>query len=369
MDVVQRNFFRLLRSGTFGNYEQVEPMSAWKWNRLYQMALMHGVSALVADGIGQHRNDFFLQLTQEQEDAWRKTTEDTETGNTRTDTVLAELFDTMNKEQLRPIIMKGQSMAILYDIPSHRASGDIDIFFPFDTQGEKADIWARKNGTDIKTPDRFRLQYSLNGIMVEHHHRMQRLTNPRLNQRLQNIVKNEISCCDSAYISINGVKMETLPPTLNMLFIITRMVRYILNEGISIKQVIDMGMFLRKRGNLIDFVKLQTWLDQLRMQWMARLAGSLLVRLFNFAEDEIPFLNGHTDGTVDDVISDVLRLTGSHSDNWYFTQGKNIFVRTSNSNAMMWQIKHSAKYMKYYPTETVTNFFSTFAHSLSHIEE
>ncbi len=55
MDVVQRNFFRLLRSGTFGGHEPVEPMSAYKWNRLYQMALMHGVAALTADGIERHR--------------------------------------------------------------------------------------------------------------------------------------------------------------------------------------------------------------------------------------------------------------------------------------------------------------------------
>ncbi len=369
MDVVQRNFFRLLRSGTFGGHEPVEPMSAYKWNRLYQMALMHGVAALTADGIERHRKDFFLTLSDEQKRIWQKAIEDTETANRKINTCAAELLGTLNKEQLRPILLKGQAMAALYENPLHRTIGDIDIFFPYSTQGRKADQWARSHGTEQPAEERDRMKYLWNGINIEHHHRMQRLTNPRLNRRLQNIISSEINCCDSSYVTIEGTKVETLPPTLNLLYIITRIVRYILNEGISLKQIIDLGMFLRKDGDKVDFVKLQSWLDRLRMQWMARLIGGLLVRLFSFTEDEIPFMNGHSDPSVDSVITDVLRLSATHNDNWYFTQGKNIFVRTSDSNAMIWQMRHSAKYLKYYPTETVTNFFATFANSLSRIEE
>jgi len=35
----------------------------------------------------------------------------------------------------------------------------------------------------------------------------------------------------------------------------------------------------------------------------------------------------------------------------------------------MWHVKQSARYMRYYPTEAVTNFMRNFAHSMSHIEE
>lgn len=369
MDVVQRNFFRLLRSGTFGGYEPVEPMSEWKWDQLYRISLMHGVAALTADGIGRHSEDFFMQITARQMGDWRKITDETETANRRANALTAELFGMMNKVQLRPILLKGQGIATLYDVPLHRTAGDIDIYFPYVPQGRKADEWAKLNAKSVTEEEKFILQYKWQGIKVEHHHRMQRLTNIRLNRRLQSIVSREISCCDSSYVMINDTKTEVLPPTLNLLFIIVRIVRYILNEGISLKQIIDLGYFLRKSGDRVDFVKLQTWLEQLRMQWMARLVGSLLVRLFGFSEEEIPFMNGRSDESVEKVTDDVLNTAGAHNDNWYFTQGKNIFVRTSNSNAMMWQMRHSAKYLKYYPTETITNFFSSFAHSLSHIEE
>ncbi|MGN1263308.1 MAG: nucleotidyltransferase family protein [Prevotella sp.] len=369
MDIIKRNFFRLLRSGTFGDSEPVEPMSAWKWERLYHISLMHGVAALVADGIKRHANDFFLQIPSEKMRNWENTVTETEEENRNLNAQTAALFAQMTKEQFRPILLKGQSMNELYDEPLHRKGGDIDIFFPYAPQANKADAWAREHGSELSDEERFILKYKWNGVRIDHHHRLQKLTNPPLNKRLQNIINTEINCCDSSYVVIDGTKVEVLPPTLQLLFIMIRIVRYILNEGISLKQIIDLGWFLRKRGDKVDFVKLQSWMDRLRIQWMARLVGSMLVKYFGFTTEEIPFMNGLSDESVSKIIEDVLQLGDSHNEVWYFTQGRNIFVSTSNSSAMLWQIRHSIKYMKYYPTETITNFFTSFAHSLSHIEE
>ena len=73
MTVIERNFFRLLLSGTFGNQELIEPMSAWKWKHLHQLSLMHGVAALVYDGLLSRKDEFFLQLSQEQWTLWKPT--------------------------------------------------------------------------------------------------------------------------------------------------------------------------------------------------------------------------------------------------------------------------------------------------------
>lgn len=47
MDVIKRNFFRLLRFGAFNEYEPTEPMSAYKWGLLQRMAQVHYVEAIV----------------------------------------------------------------------------------------------------------------------------------------------------------------------------------------------------------------------------------------------------------------------------------------------------------------------------------
>lgn len=368
-EVIQRNFFRLLRCGAFGEKEPIEPMSTWKWKRIHQLSLMHGVGAIVADGIKACEDDFFMQLPDSLVRNWQDTAQKTEEYNDRINARLAELLDLFNGSHLRPMLFKGQCLADIYGIPTHRTGTDIDIYFPYEAQASKAELWVRSNGSDIDESDRYILKYKWNGIKVEHHRQIQHLTNKFLNRRLQGVIGNETRCCDSSYTIINGVKIETVSPTLCLLLIIIRIAKYIMNEGISMKQLVDLGMFLRKKGDKVDFVKLQKWLSSLQMQLMAQLEGALLIDLLRFEEDEIPFMNAKGDRNTASTTDDIFRINGSHTGEWFFTQGKHVFVRTSDSSAMIWHMRHSAHYFRYWPTESFTNFFTSFADSLAHIEE
>ena len=62
MDIVARNLFRLLRNGAFGTQELMEPMSAYKWERLYQLALVHRVVNYAYQGLQNSRDQFFVNL-------------------------------------------------------------------------------------------------------------------------------------------------------------------------------------------------------------------------------------------------------------------------------------------------------------------
>ena len=57
MDIIQRNFFRLLLSGSLGMFEKIEPMSAFKWNRLMQIARIQGVSDITLKGIRNSQHE------------------------------------------------------------------------------------------------------------------------------------------------------------------------------------------------------------------------------------------------------------------------------------------------------------------------
>ena len=62
MDIVLRNLERLVNGGTEGEEkERMEPMSEWKWHRLYDLARRYGVEGWVADGMVAYGDDFFLQ--------------------------------------------------------------------------------------------------------------------------------------------------------------------------------------------------------------------------------------------------------------------------------------------------------------------
>lgn len=274
MNIVQRNFFRLIRCGAFGQKEQVEPMSVCKWNKLYQLALMHDTAEPVYQGIQQCKDQFFMHLSECQWQQWAKALEERR----------------------------------------KKSAGDEEDEF----------------------------------LRADH------LTNPVLNLKLQSILDDEGSDVS----------------TRQLLLIVIRIGRHILNEGIPIRQLVEMGTYLRQEGHRVDFFTLRKWLKSLSLGQLFQLEGTLLMQMFNFTEEELPFLEGKRDRRVEQVAVELTEFTNTRAKDFYFTQENNsVFVHTSNGTAMLGHIRRSARYFHYMPSETITNFFASFAHSLSHIEE
>ena len=268
MNIIERNFYRLLRAGAFGTEEQIEPLSTWKWNRLYQLSEMHDVAPLLYKGIERCHDQFFLQIPAELLQHWSQ---------------------------------------------------------------------AQCHGTDDE-----------NDMLAPDH-----LTNPLLDHKLQNILDQEDS------------NTKTRTALLHLL----GTSRFIMNAGIPVKRIAELGVFIRQNSRIIDYDKLKHWIEDLKLTSMVQLMAAMMVKLLAFEPDELPFMQQVTDEQMEKQIRDMFRQKNSHAEEWYFSQGKDIFVHTSNSSAMMWSVRRSAKYFKYYPAETMTNFFTSFAHSLSHIEE
>lgn len=268
MNIIDRNFYRLLRIGAFGTTETLEPLSVWKWNRLYQLSEMHDVAPIVYRGIEQSQNQFFVQMPEELLERWRKAA-------------------------------------------YHDEDNDNDM------------------------------------LIADH------LTNPVLNHLLQNILDSEES----------GIETRTV--LLQLLGI----ARFILNAGIPVKRLVELGITLRHSGKRVDYTMLKKWIGTLKMNEMVQFSSIMLVKLLHFTPEELPFMNPTDEGVMEKYIREMFKQKNSHAEEWYFSQGKNIFVHTSNSSAMLWHVRRSVKFLRYYPAETTTNFFTSFAHSLSHIEE
>lgn len=277
MDIIQRNLFSLLRSGAFQTQEDIEPMSAFKWNKLYQLTVMHNITPFVYDGILRCKNNFFLHLTDKQKQDWEKAVAD-------------------------------------YRVKEKRQS--------------------EQEEDEFLRPDR--------------------LTNPLLNRRLQAILDDEHSDLTSR----------------QLLLILLRVVRHLFNEGMPIRQLTELAIFLRSNSQRINFDVVGQWIERLQLTQMAQLSGEFLIRLFNFEEADIPFLKGRKEKGIERIAKELIEFTDTRSQDWYFSQEDGgIFVHNTNSSATFSHVRRSARYFKYYPSESVTNFFLSFIHSLSHIEE
>lgn len=267
MDIIQRNFFRLILSGSMGEYEPVEPMSPFKWNRLMQIAKIQGVVGLTLKGIKALQYEKTLNIPQE-----------------------------------------------LVDKATEEASEDV--------QEEN----------------------------------VSKLANPVFKRRLEKIRKGERHAIDCSV------------ETLELLDIIVANVYHMLNSGVSLKLILKLGAYLRTKGDKVDFVKLDNWLTTLHIRRMAQLEGSILIDIFNFEPDELPFVEQVEKGAKGLVMRSLLHNEQDEAKNAHLKQNAPGFI-TNNTAVVSRNIRRSMRYIDYAPIETASTFFSNIAKSFSEIEE
>ena len=273
MDIIKRNFFRLLMSGALGENEPLEPMTTFKWNRLVQMIKAQDVVAIAIEGIAHHADD---------------------EGNNIPAELVAELS------------------------ASDSSSGDV------------------------------RFDYS--------HLDVPELSNSFLDNRLKRIFNDERHAIDTNIES------------LRLLRILVDNVQTILNNGMSLGGILSLGKFLRTRGGKVDFVKIDNWLEKLHMRRMAQLQGSILIKVFNFEQDEVPFVTNIEPATWKIIMRTIDNQAVDTAQEWHFKQTKSGFVQ-NNSTVLRRNLRRSLRYITYAPIETTSNFVNNLARSLSEIEE
>lgn len=282
MNIIKRNFLRLLRLGAFGENEVIEPMSKFKWEVIFHIANIHNVVGVIFDGIAKNKKN----------------------------------------EALIPqdIILKYKKI--------------------LDEEGYGIKSQTTGSRPSVQLPDAG-LSHMCNGF---------------LNARLKRIRENEPQSADASV------------ETLNMLDIIVQATECTMTYGLSFATILRIGIYLRVDGDKIDFVKLENWLHKLNLTRMAQLEGSILIDIFGFEIDEIPFVNKMEPSAHKIAIEALEKPIRIDIEEWKISQKSTIFL-ANNSKAMMKTVKNCMKYFFFAPVEASSNFLHRFASSLSNLEE
>lgn len=148
--------------------------------------------------------------------------------------------------------------------------------------------------------------------------------------------------------------IDTSKITLDLLAIILQNANIILRNGIRLRGIIELGIFLRTKGQLVDFVKLETWIQRLKLRKMARLQASILIQIFDFTQDEFPYIR-KTDKYARPLTEKSL----------YRVYRANKLDRTFSK----YNISNCVKFYSYSHSEAICKAASTIVKSLSEIEE
>lgn len=182
------------------------------------------------------------------------------------------------------------------------------------------------------------------------------LHNKQLDTKLQQLIQKEY------------VDEERSYPTMQLMAIIVVATNQILTGKSYIRAIIDLGRYLRIDGAHVDFVKLERWLRLTHLTNMANLQGNMLVSVFGFSPEEIPFITKAYDKAYDIMLKG-LRYNDIHLlKTWAFHQNKSGFIVSSPKTAFK-SIRHSMNFYRYAPRETLSSISKGILKGLAEIEE
>lgn len=64
-DVIIRNMERLIACSSDNDRERIEPMTTWKWRKLYKIANHYDILPWISAGVHAYEGDFFMQIPED----------------------------------------------------------------------------------------------------------------------------------------------------------------------------------------------------------------------------------------------------------------------------------------------------------------
>lgn len=236
--------------------------------------------------------------------------------NTAMSALIAELFSIYEDLGASPVLLKGHGVAMNYAHPMWRTPGDIDVFLPegFDA----ADRWARANGTNVTDYDPLidkHVEFHWKGIIVENHFRLSMFYHRRLNDRLQAAFAEGLDCEPALCTTLGGKTVHMLPPTVGLLHLLAHFANHIVSEGIGLRQLCDIFMYLHRWHDEIDATRLDRWLDALRLRHLTDAIATVAVCHFHAPAGDIPY-SWHEDKRRADALLHLVRESGNYGQNF-----------------------------------------------------
>ena len=243
-------FLSLVRLG-IGNASTVRLPKDVDWNALEDLAVRHGLSAVIVDGIERlpdsHKppKPVLLQWIGE-------TLQGYEYRYEQYRKAIAGLASFYNKHGFRMMLLKGYACSLDWPRPDHRPCGDIDIWQFGQQKDADAALEVRFKGLKIDNSHHHHSIFYWQDFMVENHYDFIDVHHRRSGPKLEAIFK-ELGQDDSRSIDLCGEKVYMPCVNLHALFLVYHTMLHFTSTEMNIRQILDWGMFVRSHTNEIDW--------------------------------------------------------------------------------------------------------------------
>jgi len=345
---VAKAFFTLLRSGLWNkpiDSEDIFPLSDSEWAEVFEISTRQTVVGIVFDGIQNLPSE--KCPPKEIHIKWLLTTEKISHRNIKMNEIIAQQYAFFSKNGIYPVLLKGQSLAIYYENPLRRISGDIDWWFQSKKDFKKASELLIKHGIHPKYTAGYSNIYTWRGIEIDNHSKLFDIHNPLCFSLLNSLKSSE----KNNYIKLDicGEKVLTLSPFLQILQVNTHILKHLLSFGIGIRQLCDIAIIYQNYQGEMDGLYQNKIYKKLKIiNWIYSLHDTL-IKYIGINENYLPFETRKQQKT-DWMMRDIYK-----SGNFGFYNEKYYDIKSNerkNKNRMI--LSNIIKYFPLAPMESVS---------------
>ncbi|MBQ6822963.1 MAG: nucleotidyltransferase family protein [Bacteroidales bacterium] len=288
----ENSFFELIQV-PLGTRDRLSAApSAADWSRIYALAQEQAVAGICLAGLdrlpAEQRPPKALLLQ------WIGESELIRKRSGRMDAAVAALCAELSSMNIRFLVFKGQTLAVLYPDPSLRQSGDIDFLIHPD-DWPRALEWANaipvKEDWEDNTTEKD-VEFTLNGVRYEMHRMLTSLSTRSHRNYWENTVVPEI-WASTQVVEVPGCAVPTLGPVMNNLYVFVHIFEHLISDGIGLRQFVDWAVLLSSRRLQEEEVaQLEKHLDGLGLRSAYSGLGAVLTDYLGLPEDRFSFTIG-----------------------------------------------------------------------------
>lgn len=282
------------------------------WQKVVDLSFDQGVAAIVVDGLQKFYEanpNVELEIDSlELEDLkyeWFGEILQAEGDCSEYCQMVKKICQTYAENGFKPILLKGIGLSWDYPIPEHRLCGDLDIFLAEGKSLEGDMMIKEKLGLEVtKRKAGHHSHWTFKGLLVENHYELSSSYSGgekarQFEYELQTLIASGL------YKPYEECPYYLPSADFNAVFLLWHLGSHLCYEGINIKQLCDLLMFLKRHHSEIDWPLVKRIWKQYGMMNLANAIGSVLVKYLAMPEELIPGM-AYNDAMAVRIMDDVL---------------------------------------------------------------
>jgi len=208
---------------------------------------------------------------------------------------LAEFVTLLRNNDIHPILLKGQGVAIYYKDPTLRICGDIDLYIGIKNYHKAcflAEKWRERNDTNLESDKHY--HFINNGVTIELHRFAEILVNSRRNDKFQLWTQQMLRIENCRTVSIGNINIQVPPADFEVLYLFNHIFHHFISGGIGLRQLCDWTLALHYFHSTINKDDLKANLKAFGLWHSWKIFGYIVVNTLGLRESEFPFYdNSH----------------------------------------------------------------------------